>query len=146
MTFGIWQMSRKNEYSECLEKGNNYGKNIGLGCLALFIFFFILAMLTPNSSDNTNTSFEDKASSQKSMVKYACQEAIKNRLNNPADAKFPNITKYSFDNMGDMDYITSSYVDTIDSSGVTTRDNFSCEVQIIDKDTTKVKRVYVRNQ
>ena len=95
------------------------------------------------SSQSGSTSFSDDISTQQSMAKFHCQEAVKERLKNPDGATFPDITEHSFENSENMVYTVKSYVNATNSFGATVRTNYSCKVRLIDADNAEVQGVYL---
>lgn len=113
----------------------------GLGCLGLIVLFVFLNII----GSSENIPYEQNISTQQSNAKFACQEAVKDRLKNPDGTIFPSIIDHTFENLGNLRYLVKSYVDATNSFGAIIRTHYSCKVKLIDEDNQEVQEVHLYN-
>ena len=133
----IEELNNSGEQNENTKNEGGCAKGCGVGCLSLFGLFIILTLFSSTNS----VPYEQNISTQQSNAKFACQEAVKAQLKNPEGAEFPDITKHSFDNLGNMTYTVKSYVDATNSFGGVVRTYYSCKVKLINEDNQEVQGV-----
>lgn len=111
------------------ENKSKQGKSPLVGCLSIIVLLVLLGILIGNCGDNEPRSEHDPITAF-----VMSQSFVEDRLKSPSTAKFPTYSESQVRDLGNGEYIVSSYVDAQNTFGAMVRTKYVCRLKYAGED------------